>query len=315
MAGSEYYDHTTYPATGAAGSSSAARAEFDSVEQGFGKLPDLAGNGGKIVAVNSGASALEAIATTGTGSGVLATSPTLVTPILGVAAATSINKVTITAPASGATLTIANGKTLTASNTITLTATDGSTLAIGAGGTLGTSAYTAATAYLSSSVTVTVAQGGTGAATFTDGGVLIGNATGALQVTTAGTSGQVLTSNGAGVDPTFQTATFTKYVQTADQTITAAGALTIAHGLGITPTLVATFLKNVNASGGYTTGEIVPAQWMYGSSQGVSYTADATNLVLRFGSNANTFNVTNKTTGADVAIVDTDWKIFLRAWA
>lgn len=52
-----------------------------------------------------------------------------------------------------------------------------------------------------------VAGGGTGAATFTDGGVIIGNGTGALQVTSAGTAGQVLTSNGAGVDPTFQDAT------------------------------------------------------------------------------------------------------------
>lgn len=37
---------------------------------------------------------------------------------------TSVNKVTITAPATSATLTIANGKTLTASNTITLAGTD-----------------------------------------------------------------------------------------------------------------------------------------------------------------------------------------------
>lgn len=53
---------------------------------------------------------------------------------------------------------------------------------------------------------LTVGRGGTGAATFTDGGVLIGNGTNAVQVTTAGTAGQVLTSNGAGVDPTFQAA-------------------------------------------------------------------------------------------------------------
>lgn len=39
--------------------------------------------------------------------------PTLVTPVLGVATATSINKVAITAPASGATLTIPDGVTLT----------------------------------------------------------------------------------------------------------------------------------------------------------------------------------------------------------
>lgn len=61
--------------------------------------------------------------------------------------ATSVNKVAITTPATGSTLTVAEGKTLTASNTVTLTATDGSTLAIGTGGTLGTAAYTASSAY------------------------------------------------------------------------------------------------------------------------------------------------------------------------
>lgn len=51
---------------------------------------------------------------------------------------------------------------------------------------------------------LTVPMGGTGVATLGDAGVLIGNGTGAVQVTSAGTAGQVLTSNGAGVDPTFQ---------------------------------------------------------------------------------------------------------------
>lgn len=55
-----------------------------------------------------------------------------------------------------------------------------------------------------------VNKGGTGAATFTDGGVLVGNGTGAIQATAVGTAGQVLTSNGAGVDPTFQAAGNTK---------------------------------------------------------------------------------------------------------
>lgn len=70
------------------------------------------------------------VAATTTGSGttvVLATSPTLVTPTIGVATATTVNKVTLTAPAAGSTLTIADGKTLTSSNTITLAGTDGST--------------------------------------------------------------------------------------------------------------------------------------------------------------------------------------------
>lgn len=44
--------------------------------------------------------------------------------------------------------------------------------------------------------TVTVAQGGTGAASFTANNVLLGNGTSAFQVVAPGTSGNVLTSNG-----------------------------------------------------------------------------------------------------------------------
>jgi|LakMenEpi03Aug12_release.lakeMendotaPanAssembly.Ray.scaffolds.fasta_scaffold102783_5 hypothetical protein len=73
---------------------------------------------------------------TGSGAAVFATSPTLVTPTLGVATATSVNKVAITAPATSSTLTIADGKTLTASNTLTFTGTDSSSVAFGAGGTV-----------------------------------------------------------------------------------------------------------------------------------------------------------------------------------
>ncbi len=51
-------------------------------------------------------------------------SPTLVTPNIGVATATSINKVTITPPASSATLTIANGATLTVSADATVSGTN-----------------------------------------------------------------------------------------------------------------------------------------------------------------------------------------------
>lgn len=67
---------------------------------------------------------------TGTGANVFATSPTLVTPALGVATATSINKVAITAPATSATLTIANGKTLTANSSLTLAGVDAKTLTV-----------------------------------------------------------------------------------------------------------------------------------------------------------------------------------------
>lgn len=80
--------------------------------------------------VNSNFAALNAVVgsgTTGTGLTVLQTSPTLITPTLGVATATSVNKVTVTAPASGSTLTIVDGKTLTVNNSLTLAGTDATT--------------------------------------------------------------------------------------------------------------------------------------------------------------------------------------------
>jgi hypothetical protein len=67
---------------------------------------------------------------TGTGNLVFSASPTLATPTLGVATATSINKMAITAPASSSTLAVADGKTFTVSNTITLAGTDSTTITL-----------------------------------------------------------------------------------------------------------------------------------------------------------------------------------------
>lgn len=80
-------------------------------------------------------------AVTGTsGPVVLQQSPSLTTPNIGAATATSINNVTITAPASNATLTIANTKTVVVSNSLILTGTDGNTVTFpstaGGGGTV-----------------------------------------------------------------------------------------------------------------------------------------------------------------------------------
>lgn len=57
---------------------------------------------------------------------------------------------------------------------------------------------------LTSNSAVTVAQGGTGATSFTIHGVMLGNAGSTFNATSAGTSGQCLMSNGASADPTFQ---------------------------------------------------------------------------------------------------------------
>jgi hypothetical protein len=55
-----YYDHTTYPTTGAPGSSAALRAELDAIEAGFNKLPTMTGNPGKLIKVSEAGTDLEA---------------------------------------------------------------------------------------------------------------------------------------------------------------------------------------------------------------------------------------------------------------
>ena len=86
------------------------------------KTFDTAGTGNSLL-ING----LAATSNVGTGSVVRATSPTLVTPNIGVATATSVNGLTISA--STGTLTIGNGKTLTSSNSLTFTGTDGTSFA------------------------------------------------------------------------------------------------------------------------------------------------------------------------------------------
>jgi hypothetical protein len=161
-------------------------------------------------------------ASTGTGSVVLATSPTLTTPTLGVASATSINKVAITAPATNATLTLANGSTLATSGafSITLTSTGATSVTLPTSGTLATTsnnlgAFAATTSaqlagvisdetgsgslvFATSPTLVTPALGTPTSGTLTSctGLPIDGGTTGTLPVARGGTG---ITSFGAGV--------------------------------------------------------------------------------------------------------------------
>jgi hypothetical protein len=139
---------------------------------------------------------------TGTGVVVFSNTPTLVTPVLGVATATSINKVAFTAPATGSTLTIADGKTLTASNTLTFTGTDASSVAFSAGGTV---------AYVANKLSVFAAtssaelagvisdETGTGALVFANTPTLVTPVLGAATATSiTATSGNMVINAAAG---------------------------------------------------------------------------------------------------------------------
>lgn len=65
-----------------------------------------------------------------------------------------------------------------------------------------------------------VADGGTGESSFTDHGVMLGSGGGALSVTGTGVSGEVLTSNGSGDDPTFQSVSGLPFVsKNADEIV------------------------------------------------------------------------------------------------
>lgn len=88
-------------------------------------LPIVAGTTGTLTVARGGTGV-----TTSTGSGnlVLSSNPVLAAPNIGAATATSVNRVTITAPAVGSTLTIADARTLTVNTSLTLAGTDGTTM-------------------------------------------------------------------------------------------------------------------------------------------------------------------------------------------
>jgi len=101
----------------------------------------LAANVAAFLATPSSANLAAALTDeTGSGANVFANTPTLVTPVLGVATATSINKVAFTAPATAATLTLADNSTLATAgaNSLTLTTTAATNVTFPTAGTLTT---------------------------------------------------------------------------------------------------------------------------------------------------------------------------------
>ena len=170
-------------------------------------------------------------AVTGTGSVVLSSSPTLVTPTLGVASATSINGLTISS--STGTLTIANGKTLTASNTLTFTGTDTSSVAFGSGGTVAyvadkLSAFAATTS--AELAGVISDETGTGALVFANTPTLVTPVLGAATATSiTATSGNMTVNAAAGNNSVNLVPTGTGSVDVANKRITSVAEPTQAQ--------------------------------------------------------------------------------------
>jgi hypothetical protein len=114
---------------------------------------------------------------------------------------------------------------------------------------------------------------------------------------------------------------FTKNFQSAQQTISNAGALTVPHGLGVKPSLVRAILVCTTADGGYSVGDEydlgVAQSWDAGTAQqkGMGMWSDATNIYSIFANIANPFSIFAKTTGVPTTLTNANWRLIFRAYA
>lgn len=241
----EYYEHGSYPGLGAAGSSASLRAELELLETAFDKLPTLTGNGGKIVQVNSGGTALEvgiaASALLDNSSAATLTNKTIdggnntLQNIPNSALTNSSVTVGSTAIALGAAAT-----TITGLASLTSTALVGALTGTVGATTPNTGAFTTLTASGAFSLTgdqVQVSEGGTGATT-------AAGARAALLPSLSGNAGKVLAVNGGETDAEWLAVAGTGTVTQVDGagtvngltltgSITTSGALTLGGTLSV----------------------------------------------------------------------------------
>ena len=231
---------------------------------------------------------------TGSGALVFATSPTLVTPTLGVASATSINKVAFTAPATGSTLTIADGKTLTASNSLTFTGTDATSFAFP--GTSDTVVTLTATQTLTNktltSPTMTTPTLGVASATSVNKVAITAPATSAT-LTLA--DGSTLATSGAFSTTFTATATTTVTLPTTGTLATLAGSETLTNKTLTSPTLTTPVL-GTPSSGTLTSCTGLPI------STGVSGLGTGVATFLATPSSANLISAITDETGSGALV-------------
>lgn len=111
-----------------------------------------------------------------------------------------------------------------------------------------------------------------------------------------------------------------KVYQSTGQTISVAGGLTLAHGLGKAPDIVRSYLQCTSADHSYSVGDVLlyyPAEHSTASqdSVGINLQIDATNITVRFGSQAaGTITLLDKTSGTSTFIDNTKWQFYVRAF-
>lgn len=130
-----------------------------------------------------------------------------------------------------------------------------------------------------------------------------------------GSANQYAKTNGSG---TLSFGNPCKKATSSDQTITTAGQVVFAHGLGVVPDNVILFLVCQTAEFNYTIGQIIKAKDNSSGSASNIYNSvivDATNVTIRYSSNASCFADANATTGSVVALTNANWKLRIKAIA
>mgnify|MGYP003627152553 FL=1 len=102
------------------------------------------------------------------------------------------------------------------------------------------------------------------------------------------------------------------------QTISSAGTVTVAHGLGVQPTKVWAYIQCTTADNGYSVGDKLYTAYAVrdtsaNRSQGFSLVVDATNWVVRFADYTTPIASVVKSTGAATYLTNANWQLYLGA--
>lgn len=122
--------------------------------------------------------------------------------------------------------------------------------------------------------------------------------------------------NGLDIQPNGVSLPIQKSYTSADQTITSAGTLTLAHGLGAAPKIIMLSIINQVTEGGWAVGEevFIYAGIMPGTNVGLGVRGDATNVFIAFGAAANAISGMS-TGGGSMVLTNTSWRLRVRAYA
>lgn len=127
---------------------------------------------------------------------------------------------------------------------------------------------------------------------------------------TAGAGISVTNGDGVGGNPVISQTTLGSFYESAAQTITADGDLTLTHGLGGTPKLVMGFLICNTASAGFAVGDEIPYDRNASSNGGVTLAANSTSIKIAYGAS---FPV-NILGGTSANLTIANFTYVVRAW-